>query len=68
MVDYVTANYIMLVGGILISVFVGWSFKPGWAESEFQGVSPVFFTIWLWLVRVFAPAAVAIALYVQLSA
>ncbi|MCH8321984.1 MAG: sodium-dependent transporter [Proteobacteria bacterium] len=67
-IDYITANYMMLVGGILISVFVGWSFKPGWAESEFQGVSPVFFTIWLWLVRVFAPAAVAIALYVQLSA
>jgi NSS family neurotransmitter:Na+ symporter len=67
-VDFITANYMMLVGGILIAVFVGWSFKPGWAESEFRNENPVLFTIWLWLARVFAPAAVAIALYVQLTA
>ena len=67
-VDFITANYMMLVGGILIALFVGWGFKPGWAESEFKGENPVLFTIWLWLARVFAPAAVAIALYVQLTA
>ena len=67
-VDFITANYMMLVGGILISVFVGWSFKSDWLKSEFKEMHPMLFTLWLWLARVFAPAAVAIALYVQLSA
>jgi neurotransmitter:Na+ symporter, NSS family len=66
-VDFVTANYMMLVGGILISLFVGWSFKPDWMKHEFKGMNPLWYTLWLWLVRVFSPAAVAIALYYQLS-
>lgn len=67
-IDYVTANYLMLVGGILIAVFVGWSFKADWVKSEFKGDNPIFFNTWLWLVRVVAPASVAIALYFQLVA
>ena len=67
-VDYVTANYLMLVGGILIAVFVGWSFKSEWVKGEFEGEHPIVFTIWLWLVRIVAPASVAIALYFQLTA
>lgn len=67
-IDYVTANYLMLVGGILIAVFVGWSFKTEWVKSEFKGDNPIFFNTWLWLVRVVAPASVAIALYFQLVA
>ena len=66
-IDFITANYMMLGGGILIAVFVGWSFKPGWAESEFKKENQLLFTIWLWLARVFAPASVAIALYFQLT-
>ena len=66
-VDFITANYMMLVGGILIAVFVGWTFKSEWVRGEFKGLHPVLFTIWLWLARVFAPAAVAVALYIQLT-
>ena len=67
-VDFITANYMMLVGGILISVFVGWSFKSEWVKGEFEGEHPLMFTIWLWLVRIVAPAAVTIALANQLFA
>ncbi len=66
-VDFITANYMMLVGGILIALFVGWGLKPDWVKSEFRDENPVLFKIWLWLARVVAPAAVAVALYVQLS-
>jgi len=66
-IDYITANYMMLVGGILIAIFVGWSFKPEWVRSEFKGKNQLLFTIWLWLARVVAPVAVAIALYTQLT-
>lgn len=65
-VDFITANYMMLVGGILIAVFVGWSFKSDWVKGEFKDDHPLFFTIWLWLVRIVAPAAVTIALVNQL--
>ena len=67
-VDYATANYMMLVGGILIAVFAGWMFKPGWAEAEFEGIHPIVFKTWLWLSRVLAPVAVTVALYSALSA
>ena len=66
MVDFVTANYMMLVGGILIAVFVGWNFKAEWVKSEFKGDNPIFFNAWLWLVRVVAPVAVTVALANQL--
>lgn len=66
-IDFVTANYMMLVGGILIALFVGWSFKSDWLGGEFKGLSPVYYHAWLWLVRIVAPAAVAIALYNQLT-
>lgn len=67
-IDFITANYMMLGGGILIAVFVGWSFKYDWVKEEFKDESPILFAIWLWLARVVAPASVAIALYFQLSA
>lgn len=66
-VDFITANYMMLVGGILISVFVGWSFKSEWIKNEFRDEkNPMWFKAWLWLVRIVAPLAVAVALINQL--
>lgn len=67
-IDYATANYMMLVGGILIAVFTGWMFKSNWMEEEFDGVHPVLFKTWQWLARIVAPVAVTIALYAAISA
>ncbi|MGY8986355.1 MAG: sodium-dependent transporter [Sphingomonadales bacterium] len=67
-IDYATANYMMLFGGILIAIFSGWLFKDGWAEKEFEGVHPILFKTWLWLARIVAPVAVTIALYTALTA
>lgn len=67
-IDFFTANYMMLGGGILIAIFTGWQFKEGWARSEFGENEGLIYTAWLWLARVFAPAAVAIALFTQLMA
>jgi len=67
-IDYVTANYMMLVGGILIAVFSGWLFKGDWVEKEFDGIHPMLKTVWLWLARVVAPVSVTIALYSALTA
>lgn len=66
-IDFFTANYMMLVGGILIALFVGWNFKPEWMKAEFKDMNPLYYTAWLWVVRIVSPAAVAIALYYQLS-
>lgn len=66
-VDFVTANYMMLVGGILISLFVGWSFKKEWIDDEFRGLNSLWQTLWLWLVRIISPLAVVIVLYYQLT-
>ena len=66
-IDYATANYMILFGGILIAIFSGWLFKDGWAESEFDGVPPILYKTWLWLARIVAPVAVTIALYTALT-
>jgi neurotransmitter:Na+ symporter, NSS family len=67
-IDFVTANYMMLFGGILIAVFSGWAFKPGVMEGEFASENPVIFKTWLWLARIVAPVAVTIALYSFITA
>jgi len=63
LIDYVTANLLMPLGGILIAVFVGWRIKPGTLAQELSFGSEFLFNIWLWMIRVVAPIAILGVLY-----
>ncbi len=58
LIDYFTANVMMPVGAILIALFVGWRMKPEMPEGDLSFYNPALYKVWLWTVRVIAPAAI----------
>jgi NSS family neurotransmitter:Na+ symporter len=64
--EYVTANIMMPVGGLLLAVFVGWFIKPEMISAELQMKNPALFRIWFWLLRWVAPVSIALILYSSL--
>ena len=66
LIDYFTANLLMPLGGIGIALFVGWRLKPDVITEELSFGSAALFQIWLWMIRVVAPVAIALVLYSSL--
>jgi len=58
--DYLTANIMLPLGGLSIAVFAGWVMSKENSASELQIKSPVLFNGWLFLVKFVSPIAVAI--------
>jgi neurotransmitter:Na+ symporter, NSS family len=57
--DYVTANVMLPLGGILIAIFAGWAWGKAVKEEILEGSGQVaLYHIWLWSVRIIAPIAV----------
>jgi len=57
LVDYITSNLLMPLGGILIALFVGWRMKSADLRAEL-GIGELSFKTWLFLIRVVAPLAI----------
>ncbi len=62
-IDYLSANIFMPVGGILIALFVGWRMQVSTLREELPAMSATVFTIWLWMIRVVAPLAIVGVMY-----
>ncbi len=61
--DHLAANYFLPIGGLGITVFVGWWLgKKATLDELGLGKATVPFTVWLWLVRVVAPVAIVVML------
>ncbi|MBN2320349.1 MAG: sodium-dependent transporter [Acidobacteria bacterium] len=61
--DHLAANWMLPTGGFLITLFVGWKLGRKFCMDELGLEKPnLAFTVWLWIVRVVAPAAVLILL------
>jgi NSS family neurotransmitter:Na+ symporter len=58
LIDYFTANILMPVGAILISLFVGWRMKPELLEGDLSFYHPWLYKTWLWSIRVVVPLAI----------
>jgi|TARA_B100001750_G_scaffold247582_1_gene273834 NSS family neurotransmitter:Na+ symporter len=58
LIDYFTANVMMPLGAIIISLFVGWKMQVEKLKSDLGFVSEFFFRMWLLLVRFLAPIAI----------
>ncbi len=57
--DHLACNWMLPTGGLLTTLFVGWKLgKKICMEELGLKKSTVPFTIWLWIVRVIAPAAI----------
>ena len=58
LIDYVTANLMLPLGGLAIAIFVGWKMKQQHSAQELNIVDPEYFKLWLMLTKYLAPAAV----------
>lgn len=64
--DYLTANIMMPLTGLLMAVFVGWLIKPAAIKEQLQIKNPTLFRTWFWLLRWVAPISIALILYSSL--
>jgi NSS family neurotransmitter:Na+ symporter len=60
--DYITANIMLPLGGILIALFAGWVVKDKFAQEELA-MSDTLYKFWNISMKFTAPIAVAVVLY-----
>jgi len=58
LLDYLTANLMLPIGGFCIAVFAGWIMKQQHTEQELEMPTPLGYQLWKVLVRYVSPAAV----------
>ncbi|MDI1358415.1 MAG: sodium-dependent transporter [Methylobacter sp.] len=58
LLDYLTANLMLPIGGFCIAVFAGWIMKQQHTEHELDMPNPLTYQAWQILIRYVAPAAV----------
>lgn len=65
--DHVTANYMLPLGGLLISIFAGWKMKRKTVRNELKELSLNSFHLWYGITRVIAPIAILVIFAYQLK-
>lgn len=60
LLDYVTANLMMPLGGLFIALFVGWFMSKQAAENELSIGNGVAFKLFMFVLRFITPAAVLV--------
>ncbi|GAA6135940.1 sodium-dependent transporter [Oceaniserpentilla sp. 4NH20-0058] len=60
--DFLTANIMLPLGGLLIAVFVGWVMNGKDVQEEVRMESPLMYTVWRFILKFIAPVAVVIVL------
>jgi len=62
LLDFITSNLMLPLGGILIALFAGWLMKVESTKAELRITNPLAYGTWQVLVRYIAPVAVFIVL------
>ena len=62
LLDFITSNLMLPLGGILIALFAGWLMSAENTKAELQIANPTLYASWQALVRYIAPVAVFIVL------
>ena len=60
--DFLTANIMLPLGGLLIAVFVSWKMKEKDVRDEVKMQSPILFEIWRIILKFIAPVAIGVVL------
>lgn len=61
-IDFITANILLPLGGLLVALFVGWVMRPEQINHEIKLDSGVLVRIWLFILRYLSPIAVFLVL------
>jgi NSS family neurotransmitter:Na+ symporter len=60
-VEYLTANFAMPAGSILVSFFVGWMISEKMRKEEFiNNTNPIYYKYWRTIIRYLVPSTIAI--------
>lgn len=59
LMDYLTANLVMPIGGMLIAIFAGWFMRDSTLAEELRINTPWLFRTWQFLIRTVTPLAIA---------
>ena len=62
LLDFITSNLMLPLGGILIAIFAGWLMSAESTKAELRIANPAIYKAWQVLVRYIAPVAVFIVL------
>jgi len=62
LLDYITANLMLPIGGLCIAIFAGWIMKSKDSAHELAMEKPQFYALWKFLISYIAPFAVIIVL------
>ncbi|MBV1871226.1 MAG: sodium-dependent transporter, partial [Gammaproteobacteria bacterium] len=60
--DYLTANIMLPLGGLLVAIFAGWTMKRTIVEKELNMSSYALYALWTITIRLVSPAAVIIVM------
>jgi NSS family neurotransmitter:Na+ symporter len=63
LLDYLTTNIMLPLGGVLISLFAGWFMTRRALADEVRMRSNTLMTVWRFMIRVISPLAVLLVLY-----
>jgi len=66
LIDYLTSNVLLPLGGVLIAVFVGWVVSSETARQEVGVEDGVWFRAWRFLLRFIAPLGVGWVLFASI--
>lgn len=58
LLDYLTANIMLPLGGLLIALFAGWAMKKASTQEELAIGNKILFHFWLILIRFVSPLAI----------
>jgi NSS family neurotransmitter:Na+ symporter len=64
--DFITANIMLPLGGLLVAVYVGWFMKRKAVENELAIQNSLWFNLWYVIIRFVAPVAVAVIFVLNL--
>jgi NSS family neurotransmitter:Na+ symporter len=60
LLDYLTANIMLPLGGLFMAIFAGWLMKPSSSQEELNLGNGLGYKLWQVLVRYVTPAAIII--------
>ncbi len=60
--DFLASNWMLPLGGLFIAIYAGWFLPKRLRDAEVADEHPVMYAIWLFLIRLIAPAMVIVVL------
>ena len=60
LLDYITANILLPLSGLLVTIFAGWMMSQKSSQDEFAIKPNFYYRVWLFLVRYISPVAIII--------